>query len=128
MQPWASAVGLVSSAKAADEPDVRTAHWRLLLHTAPPAMIRWWAVLAMCCLRERENPRECQASVRAAERRCSRAAPRTRAPARCATTEKSRCVDDMPCANGSLRAPAEQELLEAREMPANNFMLVFRKN
>jgi hypothetical protein len=40
------------------------------------------------CLREKEKTREGQASVRAAERRCGRAASRTRAPARCATTEK----------------------------------------
>jgi hypothetical protein len=36
--------------------------------------------------RERENTREGQASVCAAEKRCGRAASRTRAPARCATT------------------------------------------
>ncbi len=38
--------------------------------------------------RETEKTRECQASVRVEERRCRRAAPRTRAPARCATAEK----------------------------------------
>jgi hypothetical protein len=43
---------------------------------------------SVLCVCERENTREGQSSVRAAERRCSRAASRTLAPARCATTEK----------------------------------------
>jgi hypothetical protein len=64
------------------------------------------------CLREREKTREGQASVRAAERRCSRAAPRTRSPARCATTEKQLAT----CARGLLQHhPISVVLRRARD-------------